>query len=754
MRCPLPGWRSPLCRPLQAACDAQDCAGRGGGVSGQEPGDGAGDLLGLPGTAHRDVRGNLGGPLRVRVKTGPDGTRGDTVDTNAVRGNLLGQAYSHRVDRGLRCGVVHVLTRAADGRRGRGDTGARGYRESGEHRLRQVLHPGPGPHRPAPGTGRARGPGRPGLPRQGAHRRQPRPPRPGPGPGRRPRRRHPDRHQAGSPRPVRDRRAGHPRPALRPRRPLRARRLRVRLERPVRPDVPPDPRRDRRVRGQPHPAADPRGHGHRPPERLAPRQAAQAQARPGPRDPPHARPRRLQHRRDRRPVQRQQAHRLPVPGAHHRASPAPRRHPGPHPTSPGTTSCSPAALTEGGRPPRARRDPRVLSGARPGHGSCFPPQRAAAACCARSIWQAATVNSAKRPGRRRWLDTARHPRRRDGAMLRAAGGEPRGTATARRNGRKGAGGARGAAAAALSLGALGIVFGDIGTSPLYAVSSIFAVHGVRPDVAGVDGMISLVIWTIVLVVSVKYVTFVMGADNRGEGGIMALVALVLGLRVKGRAGKAALVLLGIFGVALFFGDGTITPAISVIASVEGLGSAQPGLKSFVLPVTLTLLTVLFAGQRFGTQALGRLFGPAMALWFAILAASGLAKVIGIPVILKALSPSYGLAFFLDRSPTGLLALGAIVLVVTGAEALYADLGQFDRPSVTRAWIVVVFPALIINYLGQGAMILRSPKVSTNLFFEMFPRWAQLPMVVVAVAAAMIASQAVISGAFSVTRQAV
>ena len=220
-------------------------------------------------------------------------------------------------------------------------------------------------------------------------------------------------------------------------------------------------------------------------------------------------------------------------------------------------------------------------------------------------------------------------------MLRAAGGEPRGTATARRNGRKGAGGASGAAAAALSLGALGIVFGDIGTSPLYAVSSIFAVHGVRPDVAGVDGMISLVVWAIVLVVSVKYLTFVMGADNRGEGGIMALVALVLGLRVKGRAGKAALVLLGIFGVALFFGDGTITPAISVIASVEGLGSAQPGLKSFVLPVTLTLLTVLFAGQRFGTQALGRLFGPFMALWFAILAASGLAKVIGNPVILKA-----------------------------------------------------------------------------------------------------------------------
>jgi KUP system potassium uptake protein len=182
-------------------------------------------------------------------------------------------------------------------------------------------------------------------------------------------------------------------------------------------------------------------------------------------------------------------------------------------------------------------------------------------------------------------------------------------------------------------------------------------------------MISLVVWAIVLVVSVKYVTFVMRADNRGEGGILALVAIVLGLQVKGRAGKAALVLLGIFGVALFFGDATITPSISVISSVEGLGSAQPGLKSFVLPVTLTLLTVLFAGQRFGTRALGRLFGPAMALWFAILAASGLAKVIGNPVILKALSPSYGFAFFLDHPLTGFVALGAIVLVVTGAEAL-------------------------------------------------------------------------------------
>src|ERR1700685_1940033 len=327
-------------------------------------------------------------------------------------------------------------------------------------------------------------------------------------------------------------------------------------------------------------------------------------------------------------------------------------------------------------------------------------------------------------------------------------GAPPGPAPAGRVGKKTA---AKAGTAALTLGALGVVFGDIRPSRLYAMSSIFQVRGVRPNAAGVDGMISLVVWTIILVVMVKYVTFVMRADNHGEGGIMALMALVLRLPVKGQMRKAALVLLGIFGVALFFGDGTITPAISVISSVEGLETSAPGLKSFVVPITVALLTVLFVAQQFGTRAIGRLFGPVMVVWFAILAASGLDKIIGNPVILKALSPSYGFTFFLDHPLTGFLALGAIVLVVTGAEALYADLGQFDRPSITRAWFFVVFPALIINYLGQGAMILRSHKAGTNLFFEMFPRWAQLPMVVVAVAAAMIASQAVIIGAFSVTR---
>jgi KUP system potassium uptake protein len=337
------------------------------------------------------------------------------------------------------------------------------------------------------------------------------------------------------------------------------------------------------------------------------------------------------------------------------------------------------------------------------------------------------------------------------AHVSAPEGEAQGPGPARRDSRRTA---AKAGTAALTLGALGVVFGDIGTSPLYAMSSIFQVHGVRPNAAGVDGMISLVVWTIILVVMVKYVTFVMRADNRGEGGIMALVALVLRLPVKGQARKAALVLVGIFGVALFFGDGTITPAISVISSVEGLETSAPGLKSFVVPITLALLTVLFAVQQFGTRAIGRLFGPVMVVWFAILAVSGLDKIIGNPVILKALSPSYGFTFFLDHPLTGFLALAAVVLVATGSEALYADMGQFSRRSITRAWIFVVFPTLILNYLGQGALILRSPTVIANPFFGLFPTWAQVPMVVVAVAATMIASQAVITGAFSVTRQAV
>jgi KUP system potassium uptake protein len=315
---------------------------------------------------------------------------------------------------------------------------------------------------------------------------------------------------------------------------------------------------------------------------------------------------------------------------------------------------------------------------------------------------------------------------------------------------------RSAGRAALALGALGVVFGDIGTSPLYALKTVFAAHhhAVTPNEVGVYGIISLVFWAITIIVSVKYVTFIMRAGNEGEGGIMALIALVQGVSLKGRAAKAMLVALGIFGAALFYGDGMITPAISVLSAVEGLHVAAPGLESLVLPIALTVLTVLFAIQRFGTHAVGRLFGPVMALWFTILAVSGLAKVVQSPGILKALSPTYAVEFFVDNPGVAFLSLGAVVLAVTGAEALYADMGHFGRPAIRRAWFLLVFPALTLNYMGQGALILASPKAIDNPFFLLMPAWGRVPMVLLATAATVIASQAVISGAFSVTRQAV
>jgi KUP system potassium uptake protein len=318
------------------------------------------------------------------------------------------------------------------------------------------------------------------------------------------------------------------------------------------------------------------------------------------------------------------------------------------------------------------------------------------------------------------------------------------------------GAARTAGLAALTFGALGVVFGDIGTSPLYALHTVFSAHdhAVKPDEAGVYGVISLVFWSITIIVSVKYVTFIMRADNEGEGGIMALIARVLDLPLKGRRAKATLVALGIFGAALFYGDGMITPAISVLSAVEGLEVAAPALESLVVPITLTVLTALFVIQRFGTEAVGRLFGPVMALWFAVLAISGLAKVVDSPAILKALSPTYGIAFFLDNGGVAFLALGSVVLAVTGAEALYADMGHFGRPAIRRAWFFLVFPALTLNYLGQGALILSSPAAIENPFFMLVPHWARVPMVLLATVATVIASQAVISGAFSVTRQAV
>lgn len=309
--------------------------------------------------------------------------------------------------------------------------------------------------------------------------------------------------------------------------------------------------------------------------------------------------------------------------------------------------------------------------------------------------------------------------------------------------------------AALTLGALGVVFGDIGTSPLYAIQAVFNIDGGRVRVNPVDvyGVISLVFWSITMIVSVKYVTFIMRADNNGEGGIMALTALLSRARLKRHALKVVLVMLGIIGASLFYGDGAITPAISVLSAVQGLQVATPGLSSLVLPITVAVLVALFAIQRFGTGLVGHLFGPVMAVWFGVLALIGAIEVAQHPGIMRGLSPTYAVQFMVDQPGVAFVALGAVVLAVTGAEALYADMGHFGRGPIRRAWFLLVFPALTLNYLAQGSLILRSPKDISNPFFLLFPGWAQMPMVVLATIATVIASQAVISGAFSVTHQA-
>jgi KUP system potassium uptake protein len=312
------------------------------------------------------------------------------------------------------------------------------------------------------------------------------------------------------------------------------------------------------------------------------------------------------------------------------------------------------------------------------------------------------------------------------------------------------------AGAALALGALGVVFGDIGTSPLYALQTAFTANdrAVGTSETEVYGVISLVFWTITLVVSVKYVSFVMRADNGGEGGILALTALVQGARLRSARAKVILIVLGILGASLFYGDGMITPAISVLSAVEGLEVADPGLDHLVVPFAVAVLVGLFVIQRFGTGAVGRLFGPVMVVWFVVLAALGIDQIAQDPDVLRALSPSYAVEFFADHGDVAFVALGSVVLVVTGAEALYADMGHFGRPPIRRAWFFVVFPALTLNYLGQGSLIVSSPSSVENPFYLLAPEWAQLPMVVLATVATVIASQAVISGVFSVTRQAV
>jgi KUP system potassium uptake protein len=306
------------------------------------------------------------------------------------------------------------------------------------------------------------------------------------------------------------------------------------------------------------------------------------------------------------------------------------------------------------------------------------------------------------------------------------------------------------------LAALGIVFGDIGTSPLYALQTVFSIDdgAVRPTEGDVYGVVSMMFWSVTLIVSVKYIGVLMRADNDGEGGVMALTALARRLYAARTTRTAPLVVLGVLGVSLFYGDSLITPAISVLSAVEGVRVAAPGLSHVVVPVAAVILTALFAVQRFGTGRVGKLFGPVTLAWFGALAAAGLGAVVAHPYVLQGLSPTYAALFVLDHPVTAFIAMGAVVLVITGAEALYADMGHFGRPPIARAWFFVVFPALTLNYLGQASLILRHPDTVSSPFFLLFPRWSHVPMIVLATAATVIASQAVISGAYSLTRQAV
>ncbi|HEY5332541.1 MAG TPA: potassium transporter Kup [Solirubrobacterales bacterium] len=310
--------------------------------------------------------------------------------------------------------------------------------------------------------------------------------------------------------------------------------------------------------------------------------------------------------------------------------------------------------------------------------------------------------------------------------------------------------------AALALGALGVVFGDIGTSPLYALQTVFSAdHGaVKPTEQDVFGVISLVFWSITLIVSIEFVLFIMRADNDGEGGILALISKIEMTKLDSAKVKFGLIAIGMFGVALFYGDGMITPAISVLSAVEGVKVVTPSLESMVVPVTIAILVVVFGIQRFGTHKIGRVFGPVMVVWFLVIAVAGLGQVVAHPDIVKALLPSYGVEFFGRHFGTAFISLGAIVLTITGAEALYADMGHFGRPPISRAWFFVVFPALTLNYMGQGSLIVGDPSTISNPFFLLIPHWGRVPMVVLATVATVIASQAVISGAFSVTKQAI
>jgi KUP system potassium uptake protein len=306
----------------------------------------------------------------------------------------------------------------------------------------------------------------------------------------------------------------------------------------------------------------------------------------------------------------------------------------------------------------------------------------------------------------------------------------------------------------LTLGAIGVVYGDIGTSVLYAVKEVFGSGHVPFTHANVYGVLSILFWTLTVIVSLKYVTLVLRADNGGEGGLIAMLALASqAVKDKPRL-RGALLAVGIFGTSLFYGDGVITPAISVLSAVEGLEVVSPAFKGYVVPLTLVVLFALFAVQKRGTGGIGKFFGPITLVWFISIAALGVSHIVGHPEILGALSPHHALRFMLAQPGTTFIILGAVVLCVTGGEALYADMGHFGKKPIRLAWFSVVMPSLTLNYFGQGALLLEDPEAVKNPFFNMAPEWALLPLVGLATMATVIASQALISGAFSVTKQAI
>ena len=307
----------------------------------------------------------------------------------------------------------------------------------------------------------------------------------------------------------------------------------------------------------------------------------------------------------------------------------------------------------------------------------------------------------------------------------------------------------------LSLGALGVVYGDIGTSPLYALrESLHPSHGVDVTLASVLGILSLILWSLLIVITIKYLTFVMRADQQGEGGILVLAALVTPKDGAANRRRTILILVGLFGTALLYGDGMITPAISVLSAVEGLEVSAPSLQPYVLEITVVILIGLFALQRRGTGSVGKIFGPVMILWFIVIGALGVRAIAARPEVLKAVNPGYAISFFADHGFKGFLVLGSVFLVVTGGEALYADMGHFGRRPIRLAWFGLVLPGLLLNYFGQGALVIGDPKAIENPFYLLAPSALQWPLIILATTAAVIASQALISGAFSLAMQSV